>query len=64
MTSYKTNALNTHKFYAVLGEIKWMRLEMLVQVKHADILNRDARINPIALSSEYNRVKSAWVILS
>ena len=62
MTSYKTNALNTHELYTVLGEIKWMRLEMLVQVKHVDIL--DTRINHIALNSEYNRVKSAWVILS
>ena len=44
VTSYTTYALNTRDFYAALGEITWVRLELSVQVDHADILIRYARI--------------------
>ena len=43
VTSYITNALNSRDFYPVLSEITWVRLELSVQVKHADILIRYAR---------------------
>ena len=43
VSSYTTNVLYAHAFYSVLDEIIWLRQELLVQVKHMDILIRCAR---------------------